>query len=135
LESLAAQEMASLAQDIVVGEALLHHGVQLALGQLVPHFLVRIAEAEESHGLLPVCVFSRICKKSNGNRRNRQGNEKKGPCTRRSSGPKSGTGSVCSVSVSGPPNRSMATAFIVLFVACFIVDPCSEGRSFNMEAT
>src|SRR5262249_55079375 len=40
---------------------------------------------------------------------------------RTSSGPTSGTGSVVSVSVSGPPNRSMATAFMVLFVACFIV--------------
>ena len=44
-----------------------------------------------------------------------------------SSGPTSGTGSVCSVSVSGPPNRSMATAFMVFCVVDFMV--CSLSQS------
>src|SRR5262249_40642007 len=62
LQRLSARNpVSALAEHVVISKALLHHGTQLALGQVLERCFRRVSQADESHGFPP---FGRLSDRS-----------------------------------------------------------------------
>src|SRR5918999_458752 len=61
LERFPTHKVTALSKHVVVGEALVHHGVPLAFGHRLPLLLVVVSKAYVFHNFLLICGVTRLC--------------------------------------------------------------------------